>query len=57
VSGSNEDRIAVWDAGSGEEIKFLKGHTNIIESLSFSRNGAYLVSGSDDGTCLLWKWS
>jgi len=35
----------------------LRGHTNIVESLSFSKDGRYLISGSDDGTCLLWQWS
>jgi WD40 repeat protein len=48
--------IVIWDAETGAEIRTLKGHTNIIESLSFSRDGKYLVSGSDDGTCILWKW-
>ena len=56
VSGSNEDAIVVWNLKKGTEVKILRGHTNIVESLNFSKDGNYLVSGSDDGTCLLWKW-
>ena len=33
VSGSNEDAIVVWNVKKGKEIKTLRGHTNIVESL------------------------
>ena len=39
----------------GEYKKTLTGHTTQVKSLTFSSDGETLVSGSDDGTVLLWK--
>ena len=39
---------------SREEIATLKGHTDGVWAMAFSRNGALLASGSRDGTILLW---
>lgn len=36
------------------EIKILKGHTNSISSLSFSPDGAKCITGSFDGTAIIW---
>ena len=33
----------------------LAGHTNVIKGLSFSRDGRWLVSGSYDGTAVVWS--
>ncbi|KAH7904670.1 WD40-repeat-containing domain protein [Hygrophoropsis aurantiaca] len=33
----------------------FKGHTRPINCLRFSRNGAYLASGADDGNILVWS--
>lgn len=36
------------------EVKILKGHTNSISSLSFSPDGAKCITGSFDGTAIIW---
>ena len=49
-------RMKLWDVETGEEIRTLSGHTELIESLAFSHDGKILASGSFDGTVLLWDW-
>ena len=42
------------DTLSGKEILSLKGHTQEVTSVSFSRDGRCGLSASRDGTALLW---
>lgn len=46
--------IIVWDAGTGERLKLLKGHSNWVVSLGFSADGKKLISGAGDSTARLW---
>lgn len=39
---------------SGVELKTLTGHTNTVSSVTFSPDGTFLASGSDDNTIRLW---
>ncbi|MDJ0606009.1 WD40 repeat domain-containing protein, partial [Microcystis sp. M53602_WE12] len=39
---------------TGKEIRTLKGHDGSVNSVNFSPDGKTLVSGSDDGTIILW---
>lgn len=39
---------------SGEEIATLKGHSGQVHSVSFSPDGTYVLSASQDGTTRLW---
>jgi WD40 repeat protein/serine/threonine protein kinase len=34
--------------------RFLHGHQDLVRSLAYSTNGNYIVSGSADGTVILW---
>ena len=36
-------------------IKSLTGHSDIVRSVSFSRDGESIVSGSDDNTVKVWS--
>ena len=49
------DGIHYWDAHTGEHKKKLMDHTAWISSIAFSPNGKTLVSGSANGTVLLWE--
>jgi WD40 repeat protein len=38
-----------------KELTTLKGHKKAVISVSFSYDGKYLASGSDDGMIKLWN--
>ena len=39
---------------SGKEVKTLRGHSDDVNSLSYSPDGKYLASGSWDNTIKIW---
>lgn len=56
---SDTDRLSasavhLYDFATGKVVKVLKGHRNVIRSLSFSPDGKQLVSGSADRAAMLW---
>ena len=47
----------VWgyvDANTGKEILTLKGHDRPVTSVVFSPNGQSVLTGSRDGTAIIW---
>lgn len=52
--GMKKMAIRLWDVDSGENIHTFRGHTTDVEILTFSPDGTVLVSGSFDGTAMLW---
>lgn len=46
--------IWIYDTVSLKEIHLLVGHSKRVESVTFSRDGNLLASGSRDGTVKLW---
>ncbi|HKP84649.1 MAG TPA: hypothetical protein VJZ26_01055 [Blastocatellia bacterium] len=46
--------IFVWRPIIDERIEVLHGHTGLINSAAFSRDGYSLVTASDDGTARVW---
>lgn len=46
--------VRLWDVHTGAVLHILRGHTDGIESLSFSRDGHALLSAGFDGTARLW---
>jgi len=62
ASGSKDNVIRLWNIHPsktlqtiGDQLKDLKGHTGIIETLVFSPDGNILASASWDGTIRLWN--
>jgi WD40 repeat protein len=54
-TGCNLGEIILWDVASGQPIgQPLLGHSNAINSVTFSQDGRTLVSGSADGSVILW---
>uniref|UniRef100_A0A3Q2X1I8 Uncharacterized protein n=1 Tax=Haplochromis burtoni TaxID=8153 RepID=A0A3Q2X1I8_HAPBU len=45
ASGATDGRVLLWDIGHGLMVGELKGHTDTIYSLRFSRDGEILASG------------
>ncbi|NCS20362.1 MAG: hypothetical protein GPJ15_10325 [Microcystis aeruginosa G11-06] len=57
ASGSADNTIKLWNLETGKEIRTLKGHDNLVNSVSFSPDGKTLASGSVDKTIKLWNGS
>ncbi len=55
VSLDNTARI--WDAADGHSIAELKGHTDHINTATFSPNSKFIVTASDDKTARIWDAS
>ena len=55
VTGSEDKTIVIWNVQTGEEIKTLVGHLDIVETLIISKNDKYIVSGSWDKTIKIWN--
>ena len=53
--GKNVGRIRIYNYQTGELEKVLYGHENVINDLSFSLDGKYLISGSADKTAKIWN--
>jgi WD40 repeat protein len=61
AAGDFDNRIHLWDANSGRELRLLEGHRRVPVSgrngvfcLAFSPDGARLASGAADGVVRVW---
>ncbi|BBM86614.1 protein kinase domain-containing protein [Candidatus Uabimicrobium amorphum] len=46
--------LRVWDIKSGQLVHQLSGHTSGINSVAFTPDGSFVISGSDDKTLRIW---
>jgi WD40 repeat protein len=58
ASGSPENHkeqtVRLWEVATGKERRRFAGHQACVTSLVFAREGLTLISGSEDGTALVW---
>ena len=47
----------MWDPSNGKQLQKLNGHTSQVNSVAFSLDGKYIVSGSDDNSVRMWDAS
>ena len=52
--GSSSGDIFLLNTVTGSQTGILSGHSDLVVSIAFSSDGAYLVSGSKDKTVKLW---
>ena len=50
-------RIIVWDISTAAQVCELKGHTDTVYQLVYSRDGTILASGGLDKCVKLWDTS
>jgi WD40 repeat protein len=53
--GTEKGRLYLARVPDGQVLADLPGHTQSVESVAFSRDGGWLVSGSIDQTVRLWR--
>jgi WD40 repeat protein len=51
----NDDAVNLWDANTGQIVRTFTGHTGTVLTISFSRDGQSILTGSDDKTARLWQ--
>src|SRR5262249_61775667 len=55
ASADREDAaIRIWDPIAGKEVLTLRGHTDLVRRVCWSRDGRRVVSTSDDLTVKIW---
>ena len=55
TAGSFDPVIRLWNPRTGQSMGTLQGHSNGVNSVTFSGNGKILASGSSDATVRLWN--
>ncbi|KAK6456906.1 Pre-rRNA-processing protein IPI3 [Scheffersomyces xylosifermentans] len=55
AGGSKSGKIYVWELSSGSLLCVKEAHYQAISVVRFSKCGTFLVAGSDDARCTIWK--
>ena len=55
VTASLNKVATIWDARTGAVVRRLLGHTDRVESASFSADGTQVVTASGDRTAIVWN--
>ncbi|KAI9277314.1 WD40-repeat-containing domain protein [Phascolomyces articulosus] len=55
VSCSADKSVKMWDTRTGQVVKSWVGHSDTVLGFAVSDDGKTIVTGSDDGTCLVFK--
>ena len=46
--------IKIWNANTGQCLKTLEGHSDVVRSVAYSPDGTKIISGSLDKTIKIW---
>jgi len=57
AAGGWPKSVCVWDAGTGQLVAQLNGHSEYINAVVWSPDDLDLASGSEDGTVRVWNVS
>lgn len=54
-SGSDDQKVKVWDVARRGLLKVLSLHTSDVTSIAASRDGKYFLTGSRDNKIIVWN--
>ena len=54
AAGQASGEISVFDAGTGQRLATLKGHSGSVGTLAFSPDGSRIISAAGDKTLRVW---
>lgn len=55
ASGGKDNRLKIWDARTGLELRTLTGEPEWIESITFHPQGRWLAAGGRNGVIKVWE--
>ena len=55
LASGSDNTVQIWNTATGELEDELEGHTVHVESVAFSHNSRFIVSGSWDNTVRIWN--
>lgn len=55
TTGSADKTLRTWDARTGTLIREHKGHQGPVLGAALGKQGSVVVSGGDDGVCLVFE--
>lgn len=54
ISGADDGRVQVYEVATGEVLRVLEGHSNIVANVAFAADGTRIGSVGIDGTARIW---
>ena len=55
ATGSKDQSVKLWDFETGALLAAEHAHCEAVRAVAFSKDGATLVSGGDDGIVMVWS--
>ena len=55
MTASSDKTSRIWDTATGVCRQTLEGHTDEIFSCAFNYEGDFIITGSKDNTCRIWR--
>jgi WD40 repeat protein/serine/threonine protein kinase len=54
ASASGGGEVILWNAATGQQAKYMRGHGSFVKGLAFTPDGTRLASGGEDRIVKLW---